>query len=521
LKPSFIWLSAGGLLVTVLVMGQSAIPLGIPEEWEWSRHSFPAGLWSWIDRTAGPACAGLFVLATWLVGTRALQRPRSGRLWIMLPLLFAVSVTSMLGLQSAAPSPHQEVKGHWVIYDRFASGYFAEAAFEIDSARELLSGYEARMRKGDVLHEGTHPPGLYLLNWYALRLTESSPALSRGLSHFRSSVTEQSFRQLEASAAMSPRLTEEQLATLTLVSLITLMTAAAAPLAVFGVTGLVSTRIHAWQAACLTITIPAIIVFYPKSDVVFATTGTLVLLLTVQACVTESAVRRVVFAMAAAAMLFCGMLLSLAHLPAAMVSVVFGLLLTIQKPQNARTRTLPALGIAVLTFAVLLGVWWFATNCNLLTVWRLNLANHAGFYDQYPRTVWKWMLLNPLELALSTGVPLFLTACVAWCGVLRRVYSDRTNKFSTRSASDLLILAIMITICVLWLSGRNSGEAARLWCFMTPWLAISGSLSWSDRNTSGGDALPSSSARAGSVLLAGQICCAVIVVSRVNGFMQL
>ena len=53
----------------------------------------------------------------------------------------------------------------------------------------------------------------------------------------------------------------------------------------------------------------------------------------------------------------------------------------------------------------IMAVWWWG-QINLLNVWRWNFSNHAGFYEQFSRTYWKWLLINPLEFAVAAGLPL-------------------------------------------------------------------------------------------------------------------
>jgi hypothetical protein len=101
---------------------------------------------------------------------------------------------------------------------------------------------------------------------------------------------------------------------------------------------------------------------------------------------------------------------------------------------------------------------------NLLSVWWLNLQNHAGFYRQFPRTYWKWLLVNPIEFAIAGGVPL---VCLAAFSVSRQF---RHQGLKACGAAG----AFLATWGILWLSGKNMGEAARLWILLTPcliWIA--------------------------------------------------
>jgi hypothetical protein len=516
-----IWLSLCSLLITAVVLVPDWPPLGVPSEWTWPRHAFPASSHEAVDRLVGPVFAFAVLALTWWTGLRMIRKGSRRRTRWLVPMLCACSLASMPGIRSAAPSPHRDVKGHWIIYDRFASGYFSEAAFYVDSARELLSGYEARMAKGDVLHEGTHPPGLYLLNYCALQLTSEAPGLATLMATMRGTEVEGLFRSLEASAGQGPRLTDSQLNALTLVVVLTQLVLALAPWMVYGLLVLISNRTAAWHAACITVTVPALQVFFPKSDVLFATTGSLLLWVGMASFLLPSRMRRLSCSVLTAIVLFGCLLLSLAHLPAVMVLLVATCLLALQG-HGERFRTVAAsAAVSLLTFGMLCTGWQLLTDCNLFSVWRMNLRNHAGFYDQFPRTVWRWWLINPFELAMATGVGVFLLAGTSCWRAMAAIWTEARSGRREWSAASCLTAAIGLTVVALWASGRNSGEAARLWCFLTPWLAVCAVTPPYQAGATQLAATESLVHRNWSVLLVCQFIGAVLVIARVNGFLQL
>ena len=109
------------------------------------------------------------------------------------------------------------------------------------------------------------------------------------------------------------------------------------------------------------------------------------------------------------------------------------------------------------------GVAWLLVSLDLPGVWIQNFRNHAGFYEQYSRTYLSWLVVNPIELALAIGTPVFLYAVSTWLS---------GTKGSLRTGRSLASFRLwcFVTLAVLWLSGKNSGEAARLWLFLMPWL---------------------------------------------------
>ena len=123
---------------------------------------------------------------------------------------------------------------------------------------------------------------------------------------------------------------------------------------------------------------------------------------------------------------------------------------------------------------------WAAYDVNLVNVWRWNVINHAAFYNdpRFTRTYWKWLLVNPFELALSVGLPIALLALVGFRRSIQSVFSRSQAPRSQAGAWERerngqrigTCCCIAVTIVLLWLSGKNSGEAARLWLFLMPWL---------------------------------------------------
>ena len=151
-------------------------PLGITGEWVWPRHQLPVDALEALDRLIWPLICGSVAVAFCAVGLRRIESAGRIQQGLLVLGLTGFSFLWLHAVQQAAPSPHRELRPIWILYDKYASGYFFEATFNVTSTQEMLADYESRVAKGDVLHEGTHPPGLLLLNRGLLRLTETSPA---------------------------------------------------------------------------------------------------------------------------------------------------------------------------------------------------------------------------------------------------------------------------------------------------------------------------------------------------------
>jgi len=466
------------ILITAVLLCATSIPLGIPGEWEWKRQPLPADSIEWLDRSLQPFLVACVIGLFFQVGLRFIERFAVVR-WGLLCGLVILSFAWQKSVLHSAASPHRELRPLWVLYDRFASGYFHEAAFEMTSVDEFLSGYESRMAKGDVFHEGTHPPGLFLLSRSAIDACNRWPAVGQFSEWLIGEESVRVFRSFESETRLQRPLSASEFQGLCLISVASTLLVAFTVIPVFGITRLLSDHRTAWMAAAFTVTLPSLAIFAPRSDVTYAFTGTMLLWLLL-ASFTRPEICSRVLTLAAGIWTFCCLLISLAHLPVLFAGGLLSLLLQKADPDNFRWQdwlrrwALFGLVVALLTF-----VASNALDCNLLQVWRMNLQNHAGFYSQFPRTWWKWFLVNPSELAFSMGMPIAVLSLFGAVSMIRRVTSrgsERANPSVVICLPDAFLLAKSFTWMVLWLSGKNMGEAARLWCFLLPWFAIHAAL---------------------------------------------
>lgn len=500
-----------GIIITAVVLLSPGLPLGVTgtddagmqqAEWVWQRHSLFSGVADALERLLPAVLGGGLFLAVSFLGLRSLSTAGTFKSAGLYVLLLMATWIWMSAVQHTAPMSHRETKPYWVLYDPSASGYFFEAAYRIPSTEEFLSTYESRMAQGDVLHVGTHPPGLFLLAKGCLNACESSPMLVSCLQAIQNQRVVDGFQYLEQQARLTNRLTpaerqqrasrtgaayglslsDTEVAALQLMSELSTLAIVLTllPIALLCHTLFDSTT--SWKVCCLWATVPCLAVFAPKSDVLFPLTCTTVLALSV-AAMTKRSAATLVLAVLAGIVLWGGLLVSLAHLPVVVVLVAFAAIRAWQTKAESHSSTLPRditvlLTVAATVIAVSLG-WNFATGCRLQYVWPMNLSNHAGFYDQFPRTWWKWLLFNPLELMFAVGLPLGLAAIAGFgrSGSQLLKPDRQSSKTSTphnsaSHAATAFCLATAATWAALWLSGKNQGEAARLWCFLTPWLLI-------------------------------------------------
>ncbi len=453
-------------LTTAAALLSLAIPLGVVGEWEWSRHELIANSLAAVDRLMLPLLGGaiLFAVAVFLQPAGR-SKFKSATSYI---LLLTGSWVWINCVQQSAPTAHREIKPYWILYDPSSAGYFFEAAFKMDSTTDFLASYEARMQEGEVLHIGTHPPGLFLLSKACLSICESSPTLVSVLNSIESDKTRRAFRTIEAEAQYATRLKEPQIAALHLLKVCSTFAVVLTilPLCLLARQWFDSST--AWKLCCLWPTLPCLAVFLPKSDVLFPLTCTTSLALTV---IAMKGGRHFCCSVFAGVVLWVGLMLSLAHLPVIAVLVAF-VALRAWSSKMATLRNDTIVGcIFLFSIVVCCLIWNRQTNCNIFNVWQLNLTNHEGFYKQFQRTGWKWLLVNPLELSLSVAMPVMLLAARG-ANYSIKTLRQSTGEETPDSNQSNFAIATLTVVLALWLSGKNQGEAARLWCFLTPWIIL-------------------------------------------------
>jgi hypothetical protein len=200
-------------------------------------------------------------------------------------------------------------------------------------------------------------------------------------------------------------------------------------------------------------------IFLPKSDVAYA--GLAVLWMWTWLRATDRG--SWTLAVLAGVVAWLGMLCSLAFLPVFLAGVVAAVveLADVSDPGERRSRLYRLAGFSLAAGAVFLALTallWFLADVNLLRVWLMNYRNHAGFYGKFPRSYPGWLLLNPLELSIAVGVP------IAILGAAGSLYG-----WNDGGRTRAVTAAVVGVWGLLWLTGKNSGEAARLWTLLMPW----------------------------------------------------
>lgn len=524
------------LVLAVLVVawgaGLASFPLGVPGEWEWNRvkPSEPLALALVPVLTA----AALYLGFVWL-GGKYVENCRRPGLIAWLGGLTVAGFTWLWVAQESAPENYQLSKAAWILYYRGSSGYFSEARDQAADLPDYLERYERKMEEGDVLHIGTHPPGLIVALRGMMGVCRATPWLVDVLHAIEPASVRAAFDELKKREPLSPT----DRAVLWMAALLVQAGAALTVIPLFGLLAMTCNRRASWQAAAFWPTLPALAIFLPKSDCLFPFLAMTFLWLWLRGLS-----RRSLWSCAIAGVaIWLGLSSSLAFLPIALIGLLAGIWnlsyaatsnraasapTSARRPESpiaarafsARLRPLvPAVAAAAAGFAVsILALWWTA-GINLPNVWRLNLHNHAAFYQSYPRTYWKWLLINPLEFAMAAGVPLVVLAAWSLIRTARR----------TPALPCGHVWAWLITIALLWISGKNMGEVARLWIILMPflvwilgpefeWPSPSPACAASSRAEIGATGQPFLRQSLWAVALGAQLVATALLVTQVVGF---
>lgn len=509
-------------IITISLFWFSQIPLGVPGEWTWQRIPFsgPEIIPGWM--VSGISFfVYLFII---LIGLSRIKFCTRWELSIWLFGLAAMGIAWSLFLQDTPPAEYKLSKAPFVLYYKGSSGYFTEAQKEIPDLQQYLAGYEAKMKQGDVLHAGTHPPGLPLFYWKLIQLCKEYPTLQTGLLDSQPTSFQEATEIIESLTLSTENpFTPLDSAVLWLATLITVILSAITVVPLFLLSREFSSREVSWQVAAFWPLVPAALIFQPKSDALYSLIAILFLYLWVVAWRRNSKPLYIL----SGCLLWSGFLLTLAFLPVLLAAVLYSLLEVwrLRTDTQHATRTWKQLFAA--GFCGLLGFLLPTTLMGLLyeislpNVWILNLQNHAGFYLQYPRTYWKWMLVNPIEISLAIGLPLTWLVTKSLCSKRLFVRNREESPFDPKLKN--LILSCAIVLGLLWLSGKNMGEAARLWIIFLPWFLIMTIPFWqiTQLESSLNNSNPTSFLKLQSVWIIALIAQAVVciaTISRITGF---
>jgi len=495
-------------------------PMGIPGEWVWQPLLEPALRFpSPLELLSLAVFVALFLGVIYWLASLAESEVKSAASkahkltrTLAAAALVVSSFLLQLGIRDIGPSSAAE--DVLVVAIPSAGGYAKQArVVEVMGTRSFLANYHlfiARFRDvlADRLHVGhinTHPPGNILFFRGVTRLLEGSPGLQEVGQKLLPPASEVAFELveytwsvpfwfnralpgLETTPVILPadpgsgelqvyRAMDEILTGLLSQSEATGLWLGALGLRLAGALTVLMTyvlgctlfgRRQAVWAAALVGTCPALLLFSPSFDVLYACLGALAFWLVYTAVRDKTLIK----AFLAGLVTYVGLFFSLAIMVSAGLAVAVCLVGWLQHRELTTQLTNKRLWVAALVAVV--GFLAPALALRLLTgyrsfaVWGVCYRMNALFNQESGRTFWKWVLYNPLDFFIFLGVPA-ATLCI-W-GLAGGIKSlRRWQKLKQASSLSLVLLACIVA---LDFSGKNLGEAGRLWLFLMPLAALS------------------------------------------------
>ncbi|WP_437206105.1 hypothetical protein [Planctomicrobium sp. SH664] len=498
--------SAVGAVAQLGLLWGTTWPLGVRGEWTWER------IGDGFDPLAvlvALVVGGLLLGYVWF-GARLMPTASAGRRWGLLAGLCLLGGGWLTTLISAVPGIAGTARVPFVLYYERCSGYFWQARYQVDSLKQFLQTYPERIQDSskseNYLHLGTHPPGLTTCFVALIGACERSPRLTAFATAAQPGTIREAFEVVRENEARSHRdLRPSDCAALWLGAILVGIAAVSTCLPLFALLTRDVGAEAAWWTASMWLMVPAMAIFYPKSDVMFPFFA----MLAQWQWLTAFDRRSPILGVAAGLTMFLATFFSLAFVPLGLILVLqffwrqYAAKASPAEASSARFLKSPwgIVAASAVAFSAPVLFIWAKFGLVLPQVWIRNLSNHAAFYEHHTRSYFGWLWTTPLELAGSLGAPI---ACCAVAGLWM------LWKKPAGQRGELLIPALVWGL--LWLSGKNRGEAARLWVFLMPF-----ALLW------GGIALnrlcgATSSRRTVTLLWLLQLVVAIGTVIRIDGF---
>ena len=480
--PLYLLLGCVAVIAVGTIVATHWLPYGIPDQWEWQAQLL--GQLPLTVEAAAVFVATLLVAAA--VGALALLRPRLTRAHIAISLLALViaSLSLCLALVGMEPPRSDAMRTIWggdpwrrssrervainvgdIMFSDVAFGYYREAA-GISDVGAFLRGYEERIRSPETPQRvQTHPPGAVLAIWALRRVAfaiGSRDALARTIGPERWATTVDFLKGSPHAAGPS----EDECAAAVLVALALILRGALLPVPTFLLARQFGNRRRALVAASMAAFLPGALLFVPGIDQTVALLGTFALWLF---CMGLR--RGNVWMMAGAGAAFS--LDSLISIGAASLAVMAGLVAVApvaiswrhaERRPRAIRRAAIAVGSMLAGVLLPLVLLRLVYGYNALTV-ALTAAGQqrAIVVDQWHRSYGAWLVLNLVDFAVFLG-PGAAVCLVAWLAIRLR----RWRAGGPLLRADLLLIAFVVTLALVDLSGSARAEVGRIWMLFMP-----------------------------------------------------
>lgn len=449
------------LLLTGLLLGailSDALPYlrgPAPEtpEWYWPYQLRPWGMW------IKPTAATLLLTAVSALWLRRPSTANQDRLFLL--LLAGCSVLLQLCLMNADSANLRDERINRV-YSNLESGFFQPAA-EITDLGQTLANYPALMPTFSSEHARTHPPGLLLANHLTIRLFERLPSLADRLA-----------APSIAARCIDPWLLDRPTAVgaaLWLWSWLPLGVAAAIVWPGYRLAkGMWGSPTAVKLATLLLLTLPALLIFAPKSVQLYAPLSLLIFYAFWQGLEKW----RLAWFFVSGLLFSLATFLSLGNAALAVLLLLYGLWHGWQT-RSAGQSVWHMVGRLVgpgLIFALATAVCWliYAVGWGVspLAVISTGLSQHYELATHWRRYDW-WVLWNLVDLWLFNGLVVMVGATAVLAQLLR---GRAVHK------GQGLLLATAVMLLIIDLSGSSRGEVGRIWLFFFPFLALVAGHYW-------------------------------------------
>jgi len=425
---------------------------GIRGEWVWEQGRLL------VYFAPAMAAALLLAAAAWFLcrpGRWIGMRPASRAIWLAALVLLVLALQWGLLTAVGPPSISWAAPG-WIIASPNATTYFS-ASLDVHNVEEWVASYPQHMG-GLPHHARTHPPGFALL-FYGLRqasaavISEPAPLLASLAENYNDTFG-LGLRPTDAAAAVGGAAVIALIGALSLLPLYCLGRELVGPEA-------------AIRGVVLMASMPALLLLAASSDQIILTLAVLTAWLFYSAWRRRALLRAFLAGAVAALGLFFSLGFAVA-IPCAALWGVFGAL-RCEDRRAAVRRLLMGGAVAAAGFAAFYLTLYLLWGYRPIAVAQQALLAHREVTTaEFPRTYWKWVLMNPLEVAIFMGLPLVTATLWALRCLPREPGLARLAPF---------LLAWLIVLALLNISGAVRGEVSRIWLFLF-WPAALASGAW-------------------------------------------
>lgn len=430
-------------------------------EWHWPYVLRPLDRW-WVPGLA--AAAFWFIAYAWLrlplTETRLRPECDLPQNWLQAAYTrYGPTCFGLLGLmgaglllQLALVYAHRPAVAAELV-DRTLSnetnGYFLAAA-AVEDMNQLLRDFPRLMPTFPSEHTRTHPPGLVLAQWLTIKAN---------LPWFAQSVYP--LRCTDLWLYAQPQATASALG---IWAFLPPFAAALIVIPLYWLGQQLYNPAVARLAAIFAAALPALLIFAPTPDQIFAFLAALLWLLWLQAVSS----RKASYAFLAGLLLSGTTFLSLGNGALALPLLLFAFW-----PINLKSLivNLKWLSFFLAGLATIWLIYWLGWGVAPWELARIALQQHYELVTSHRRYDW-WLVYNLVDLLLFAGPIVVVGFAAAFFTALRQLTTNQKGETAR------FIIALGILIMALNLSGSARGEVGRLWLFFMPLLAVVAAATW-------------------------------------------